>query len=100
MMPMPKCFRHLKRQNCLILTLFMIGIECAISFDGYSCWRKMLIEDYSCSAPWRMCTSKNELSEREQTKNISFVKASVSIEIFSEKINFFYLFPFLNTNKV
>jgi len=60
----------------------MIGIECDISFDANACWGKVLREDYSCSAPWRMCTFKNELSEREQTKKIGFVKASVSIENF------------------
>jgi hypothetical protein len=85
-MPMPKCFRHLNRVLCLILTLFMIGIEYDICFGAYSCWRKMLIEDCFCSSPWRMCTSsKSELSEREQTKKIFVVKASVSKEIFQRK---------------
>jgi len=70
----------------------MIVIECGISFDAYSCWRKMLIEDCFCSTPWRMCTSsKSELSEREQTKKIIVVKASVSKEIFQEKINYFFI---------
>jgi hypothetical protein len=81
-MPIPKCFRHLNRGLCLIFTIYMIGIECDISFDAYACWGKVLREDCFCSAPWRMWTSNNELSEREQTKKIGFVKASVSIEIF------------------
>ena len=78
-MPMPNCFRHLNRVLCLILTLYMIDIECGISFDDdYACWRKMLREDYSCSDPWRMCPPTSELSETEQTKKIGFVKENVS----------------------
>jgi hypothetical protein len=78
----------------------MIEIDCGISFDACTCWRKMLLEDYSCSAPWRMWASTSELREREQTKKIGFKKASVSIEIFSETLNYVYLFTFLNSNKV
>jgi hypothetical protein len=59
----------------------------------------MLVEDCICSAPWIMCISTSELGEREQTKKISF-ETRVSKEIFSDKFNYLYLFPFLNTNKV
>ncbi len=78
MLPIPNYFRHLIRVICLILTLFMIGIECGISFDAYLCWRKLLIEDCFCSAPWRTYNSKNELSERELLGKFSY-DASVSI---------------------
>jgi len=76
-----------------MLTLYTIGIKFGNSNDAYTCWRKMLIEDCFCSV------TTNELVEREQTKKISF-ETRVSIEIFLEKINFFYLFPYLKTNKV
>jgi hypothetical protein len=78
MMPMPNHFRHLMRVLCLIFAFYMIAIECGISFDAYLCWRKMLIEDCFCSAPWRTYKSKNELSEREQLRKISYAE-SVSI---------------------
>ena len=91
MMPMLKCFRHWNRVLCLILTLYTVGIEFGNSNDAYTCWRKMLIEDCTCSAPWRMCISTSELGEREQTKKISF-ETRVSIEIFSDKFNYLYLF--------
>ena len=79
-MPMPNHFRHLMRVLCLIFALYMIAIECGISFDVYSYWRKMLIEDCFISAPWRTYKSKNELGGGEQFKKITF-EARVSKEI-------------------
>jgi hypothetical protein len=70
MMPMPNYLRHLMRVLCLIFAFYMIAIECGISFYVYLCWRKMLIEDCFCSAPWRTLNSKNELGEGEQFKKI------------------------------
>ena len=78
MMPMSDHFRHLIRVLCLIFAFYMIAIECGISFDAYLCWRKMLIEDCFCSAPWRTYKSKNELGGGEQLRKISYA-ASVSI---------------------
>jgi hypothetical protein len=92
MMLMLKYFRHWNRVLCLILTLYTVGIGFGNSNDAYMCWRKMLIEDCFCSAPWRMCISTSEFGEREQTKKICF-ETRVSIEIFSDKFNYLYLFP-------
>ncbi len=56
----------------------MIGIECGISFDAYSCWRKMFREDCFYFGPWRTYNSNNELSQIDQLKKISY-EESVSI---------------------
>jgi hypothetical protein len=76
-------FRHLIRLLYLILTRFYtIGIECDVSFDvGDSCLRIMSIEDCFSPSPWRMMNNlKDELSEREQSRKISY-ETSVSIKI-------------------
>jgi hypothetical protein len=54
--------RHLFRIICLILSLYIMGIELGV----FACWRKMINEELFCSGHQGSCKLMNELNERQK----------------------------------